>query len=99
MITSLAMATVSTITGIESALITASGGAVATFEGGLLLTGSCTTPQIASVSISGGGVLEYPWVGCANKAPGCCPFNLMQVGPLSVCPGDYFTTNSACCPS
>lgn len=72
---------------------------VAKFTGGLLLQGSCTIPQFASVTIDGGGILEYPWLGCSNLDPGCCPFDISVGGLLSVCPKDYFTTSGACCPS
>ncbi len=72
---------------------------VAKFTGGLLLQGSCTIPQFASVTIDGGGTLEYPWLGCSNLEPGCCPFDISVGGLLSVCPSDYFTTSGACCPS
>ena len=72
---------------------------VAKFTGGLLLQGSCTIPQFASVTIDGGGTLEYPWLGCSNLDPSCCPFDISVGGLLSVCPSDYFTTSGACCPS
>ena len=72
---------------------------VAKFTGGLLLQGSCTIPQFASVTIDGGGTLEYPWLGCSNLDPGCCPFDISIGGLLSICPSDYFTTSGACCPS
>ena len=72
---------------------------VAKFTGGLLLQGTCTIPQFASVTIDGGGTLEYPWLGCSNLDPGCCPFDISVGGLLSVCPSDYFTTSGACCPS
>ncbi|MCJ1313081.1 Mucin-21 [Agyrium rufum] len=102
--TSLTVATASTVTGsIVPALTLASGGPVANFTGAALLTGSCTIPRIASASanLTGttGGAVEFPWVGCSAEQPGCCPFNLMQVGPLSICPQDYFTTAGGCCPS
>ena len=90
---------VSTITGIEPPVTTESGGPVASFTGGPLLKGTCTNPQLAAYTANNGQVLEYPWVGCSGNAPGCCPFNIMEVGLLSVCPSDYFTTSSACCPS
>ena len=62
--------------------------------------GSCEVPAIGSYSpVAGGTVTEYPWVGCSPKNPGCCPWDLTQEGPLTVCPNDYFTTSSVCCPS
>ncbi|MCJ1284372.1 hypothetical protein MMC26_003703 [Xylographa opegraphella] len=65
----------------------------------MLLTGSCTIPQIATYTTTGVGLLEYPWVGCSPESPECCPFVFSQNGPLTVCPTDYFTTSSMCCPS
>ncbi|KAL8870296.1 MAG: hypothetical protein Q9174_003630 [Haloplaca sp. 1 TL-2023] len=47
----------------------------------------------------GGGVLEYPWAGCSNDRPGCCPFDPKVGGVLNMCPSDYYTTSSACCPT
>ncbi|KAL8720147.1 MAG: hypothetical protein Q9225_002962 [Loekoesia sp. 1 TL-2023] len=49
--------------------------------------------------MDGGGVLEYPWAGCSNDRPGCCPFDIKVGGLLSVCPKDYTTTSDACCPT
>ena len=72
---------------------------VAQFTGGPLLEGSCTNPQFASVTVAGGDTLEYPWLGCSYKNPGCCPFDIHIGGFLSVCPDDYATTGRACCPS
>ena len=46
-----------------------------------------------------GGILEFPWVGCSNQEPGCCPFDLGSEGPLTVCPHDYVTISDACCPN
>ncbi|KAL8692244.1 MAG: hypothetical protein Q9218_002697 [Villophora microphyllina] len=51
------------------------------------------------VTMLGGGVLEYPWAGCANDRPSCCPFDPNKGGLLTVCPKDYTTTSDACCPS
>lgn len=73
--------------------------AVASFTGGKIFTGSCTTAQFASASLAAGGILEYPWLGCSNQEPGCCPFDIQVGGALSVCPHDYVTTSGACCPS
>ena len=92
--------TVSTATqSIEQAMSVTSVGKVATFTGNALLAGSCTTPHFASVSIFGGSLLEFPIVGCSKEQPGCCPYDINAPGPLSVCPKDYTTTSSACCPS
>lgn len=73
--------------------------AVATFTGGKLFTGTCTSAQFASVTMGSGQFLEYPWLGCSNQEPGCCPFDLKVGGALSVCPADYITTQGGCCPS
>ncbi|KAL8838519.1 MAG: hypothetical protein Q9170_002099 [Blastenia crenularia] len=74
-------------------------GPVATFAGRALFTGTCTSPEYSMVTMDGGGVLEYPWAGCSNDRPGCCPFDISVGGILSVCPNDYTTTSNACCPS
>lgn len=84
---------------LESQMSLITTGAVATFSGGKLLTGSCSDPQFASMTLPAGGLLEYPWLGCSEEDPGCCPFNPKSGGPLSVCPADYVTTSGACCPS
>ncbi|KAL2040830.1 hypothetical protein N7G274_006288 [Stereocaulon virgatum] len=84
---------------IESQLSLIVTGAVATYSGGKLLTGSCSEPQLASMTLPAGRVLEYPWLGCSEVNLGCCPFNPNSGGPLSVCPADYVTTSGACCPS
>ncbi|MCJ1460375.1 hypothetical protein MMC28_010755 [Mycoblastus sanguinarius] len=84
---------------IAPGLTIATAAPVAKFTGEALLEGSCTTPQFASVTMNAGGVLEYPWLGCSNHEPSCCPFNPNVGGKLSVCPQDYFTTSGACCPS
>lgn len=95
----LSLATVYTVTELQSAFTAGLTGSVAQFTGGPVLTGSCTVPQIESYSISNVGILEYPWVGCSNQNPGCCAFSPSQPGPINICPSDYFTTNGACCPS
>ncbi|KAI4108078.1 MAG: hypothetical protein LQ339_002350 [Xanthoria mediterranea] len=74
-------------------------GPLAMFTGRPLFTGTCTTPEFAMVTLNGGGVLEYPWAGCSSNRPACCPFDINVGGYLSVCPSDYTTTSSACCPS
>ena len=63
------------------------------------MTGSCTSPYIASLAFPSGGSLEYPWVGCSDQNPDCCPFELAAEGPLTVCPRDYVTISGACCPN
>ena len=84
---------------LEPQLSLVTTGAVATFKGGKLFTGSCTETQFASMTLPAGGVLEYPWLGCSEEGPGCCPFNPKSRGPLSICPDDYVTMSGACCPS
>ena len=96
--TSTATDVLATVTSIESAFTTTSGGPTATF-GGNLLVGVCTVPHLASYTESTGAVLEYPWIGCSNENPGCCPFPLSAEGPLASCPNDYMTTAGACCPT
>ena len=93
------MPTDSTVTNIISAFTTTSGGPIAAFTGEALLTGSCTVAQIASTSLADGSVVEYPWVGCSPELPNCCPYNLHNEGPLTICPTDYSTTSGTCCPS
>ena len=83
----------------ESQLSLVITGAVATYSGGKLLMGSCSEPQLATTTLPAGGLLDYPWLGCSEVNPGCCPFNPKSGGPLSVCPADYVTTSGACCPS
>ncbi|KAL9025310.1 MAG: hypothetical protein Q9196_005841 [Gyalolechia fulgens] len=72
---------------------------IATFAGSAIFTGSCTSPEYAMVTMDGGGILEYPWAGCSNDRPNCCPFDIKVGGLLTVCPRDYTTTSNACCPS
>ena len=84
---------------IQSAVMLPTSGPVATFTGRALFTGTCTSPEYAMVTMDGGGVLEYPWAGCSNDRPGCCPFDIKVGGLLNVCPSDYTTTSGACCPS
>jgi hypothetical protein len=64
-----------------------------------LLTGTCTIPHITSYTMDNGAIVQYPWVGCSNEDPGCCPFALDAQGPLNTCPADYYATGGACCPS
>lgn len=84
---------------VEAGPSVATTGPVATFTGNPLMTGTCTVPQVAMTTLSAGEILEYPWLGCSEEDPGCCPFNINVGGRLSVCPRDYFTTGNACCPS
>ena len=84
---------------VESQLSLITTAAMATFTGEKLLTGSCSLPQFASMTLPTGGVLEYPWLGCSVEDPGCCPFVIEKGGKLSVRPADYVSTSSACCPS
>ena len=84
---------------VESQLSLITTAAVATFTGGKLLTGSCSLPQFASMTLPAGGILEYPWLGCSEEDPGCCPFIIQNGEKLSICPADYVRTSSACCPS
>lgn len=84
---------------IQSEISVPTGGPVATFNGGALFTGTCTSPIYAVATMLGGGVLEYPWAGCSNDRPSCCPFEPNQGGLLTVCPREYTTTSNACCPS
>ena len=84
---------------VESQLSLITTATVATFTGGKLLTGSCSLPQFASITLPAGGILEYPWLGCSEEDPVCCPFIIQNGGKLSVCPADYVRTSSACCPS
>lgn len=91
---------VSSYTGpIQSAVTPPTSGPVVTFTGRAIFTGSCTTPEYAMVTQAGGGLLEYPWVGCSNDRLACCAFDIHVGGMLSVCPRDYTTTSNACCPS
>ncbi|KAF6237713.1 hypothetical protein HO173_003914 [Letharia columbiana] len=84
---------------VEAGPSVATTGPVATFTGKPLLTGTCTIPQIATTTLNAGEILEYPWMGCSEEAPECCPFNINVGGKLSICPQDYFTTSNACCPT
>ena len=93
--------TVSTIAGFEAVPTIATTGQVAQYTGGALLTGSCTTPVYATATLdadAGGGIVEYPWLGCSVENSECCPFDPNKGGQLSVCPSDYITISSACCP-
>ena len=99
MSTSTSMSSLSTVTNVEAAYTTTIGGPVASFDGASLLTGSCTAPRIASYSMPSNGSLQFPWIGCSNQDPDCCPFDPASAGPLSVCPQDYSTISGACCPS
>jgi len=88
----------STVADIEPGLMAPTATSVVKFKGEAILTGSCTVPQFAAITIAG-GFLEYPWLGCSNLYPGCCPYDVKVGGILSVCPSDYETTSSACCPT
>ena len=93
--------TVSTIAAFEAAPIVATTGRIASYTGEALLTGSCTTPVYASATLdadAGGGIVEYPWLGCSNENSDCCPFDPKTGGQLSLCPSDYVTISDACCP-
>ena len=83
---------------VEAGPSVATTGPVATFSGMPLLTGTCTIPQVASTMLNAGEMLEYPWLGCSEENTDCCPFDVKVGGRLSICPRDYFTTSSACCP-
>ncbi|KAL9101692.1 MAG: hypothetical protein Q9163_003078 [Psora crenata] len=90
----------STVASIEPGIQLPTTSTLATFTGKSILTGSCTQPQFALVTMSNGGnFLEYPWLGCSYLFPDCCPFDLRVGGQLSVCPADYTTTSGGCCPS
>lgn len=93
-----AQVTVSTLRIVVPAVTIPTTAPVAKFTGGLLLVGSCTTPQYASIKIAG-GTLEYPWFGCAANNPKCCTYDYKEGGKLGLCPADYRTTASACCPT
>ncbi len=84
---------------LEDGPSVATTGPLATFTGNPLLTGTCTMPQVAAITLDAGNVLEYPWMGCSKEAPDCCPFDVSIGGRLSVCPHDYFATSNACCPT
>ena len=88
----------STILTVAAAFTTSTGGPVAQYQGAALMTGTCTHPYIATTSISQGGILNYPWTGCSDEHPDCCPWQLDSQGPLTGCPADYVTTSGACCP-
>lgn len=88
-----------TITGVGSVVTIASTAPVAKFTGGALLTGACSSTMYASATLGSGTILEYPWEGCSFDNPKCCPFDVEQPAPLSVCPADYSSTSGACCPS
>lgn len=74
-------------------------GSIATFSGGAILTGSCTSPVMALATDSTGSESQYPWVGCSAANDECCPFNIHAKMYLTVCPEGYSTTNRACCPT
>ena len=88
----------STILTVAAAFTTSIGGPIAQYQGAALMTGTCTLPYIASTSISQGSILNYPWTGCSDEHPDCCPWQLDSQGPLTGCPADYITTSGACCP-
>ena len=87
------------VTNTVQAAISIATSPVATFTGGKIFTGNCTSAQFASTTMGAGQVVEFPWLGCSNQQPGCCPFDVKVGGALSVCPADYITTQSGCCPS
>ncbi|KAL9124631.1 MAG: hypothetical protein Q9217_006051 [Psora testacea] len=90
----------STVASIQPGVQLPTTSTIATFAGKSVLTGSCTQPQFALVTMgNGGNFLEYPWLGCSYLFPECCPFDLRVGGQLSVCPADYTTTSGGCCPS
>ena len=85
--------------GLEGQVTIPTTAPVVTFNGHKLLTGSCAVAQPVIATLSDGGLLEYPRLGCSDEQPGCCPFNPRVGGILSICPADYTTTDRACCPS
>ena len=100
MASAVASVSVSTITAIAAAYTTTNEGTITDYSGSALLTGRCTTPTILTYApFSNGAFIEFPWVGCQPQNPDCCPFDYAAAGPLTVCPSDYVTTSSACCPS
>lgn len=73
---------------------------MAPFNGVSMFTGSCTSPNIALASASAGANLTaYPWMGCSQEHHDCCAFSGDELMSLTICPHDYTTTSSACCPS
>ena len=91
--------TQSQVDSIQPGVVLPSATTIVSYSGRSLFTGTCTSPQFALVT-QGNVFLEYPWVGCSNLYPDCCPFDLRQGGLLSVCPADYTTVSkTGCCPS
>ncbi|KAK2755991.1 hypothetical protein FQN54_005788 [Arachnomyces sp. PD_36] len=75
---------------------------VAPFNGVSMFTGSCTSPKLASASGSASAdanITAYPWMGCSQEDHKCCAYAGEEPMLLTVCPHDYTTTSSACCPS
>lgn len=73
---------------------------VAPFNGMEMFTGSCTSPKIAFASASAeANLTAYPWMGCSQENQNCCAFSGDELMDLTICPQDYTTTASACCPS
>src|SRR5690349_17380237 len=93
--TSSSFASQNTSSRTTSNTITSSSQQSATFTGGSLLSGICTSTRFTSI-VTAGTVIEFPTVGCASDNLGCCPKNLSL---LTSCPADYTTTSWACCPS
>lgn len=69
------------------------------YGGEPLLTGSCTIPQLASITERTGLLTEYPEIGCSPDRPECCPYPFADNVYLTECPHDYYTTLGGCCPS
>lgn len=73
---------------------------MAPFNGVSMFTGSCTSPKVALASASAGAnTTAYPWMGCSQENHDCCAFSGDELMFLTICPYDYTTTSSACCPS
>lgn len=92
----------STIIGIASPLTKTNDllPAVASFNGASMFTGSCTSPKLALASASAqANLTAYPWMGCSQENHDCCAFSGYELMLLTICPHDYATTSSACCPS
>ncbi|KIX05173.1 uncharacterized protein Z518_06045 [Rhinocladiella mackenziei CBS 650.93] len=108
---STAVSTTSTSSSIDSHFSTIDGDVVpeqtivsrgkpitATFAGRPLMTGSCTIPYFAIVTVANGQMTEFPAVGCSDERADCCPYDQGANAYITKCPRDYFTTASACCP-
>ena len=96
---SVSLASTSTVTDVMPVVTTPANGPVAAYTANVLLSGTCTNPSIATYTMPNNGLLQLPWVGCSNQRSSCCPYDISSAGSLSVCPSDYITTASACCPS